>query len=316
MAVFSYIAKDSNQKGIKGSIVSDSPSAARRSLRDAGLTVISMSSIGENLPNRTALTEKPKDNSVDARGDFDVRRSPSIWNWGLDPTPFLGDLATLLSVGVPLVEALETLIRQAKGRWQGRLLALKESVESGLTLRDAMERQSDIFDELSISLVEMGENTGRLDDSLRRLADFKRRSSEFRDRVFNALMYPGVILVMSVGVSLFLMNFVVPTLLENLADMGQELPWPTKVLKFISDVIVSYGHYMLMFAIAAMFGVVLFLATKAGKRIRDQVVLKLPLVGNMSRKHRHPTECQHEPISSFNIQSQAFGKTILVSPIA
>jgi type II secretory pathway component PulF len=104
-------------------------------------------------------------------------------------------------------------------------------------------------------------------------------------------MYPGVILVMSVGVSLFLMNFVVPTLLENLADMGKELPWPTKVLKFISDVIVSYGHYMLMFAIAAMFGVVLFLATKTGRRIRDQVVLKLPLVGNMSRKQEISRVC-------------------------
>ncbi len=291
MAVYSYQAIRPDESTVNGSIASDSPAMARRELRDQGLTVIHLrelkrqSSTAEKMSigdeNRTTSTNKEPKNKT-------------FWSTALVRTPgkrsqakvagFLGELSTLLAVGVPLVDGLTTLIGQYKGWYGTRLMQLREAIQSGQTFSSAMAKQPDLFDELSLSLVEVGENTGRLDESLRCLADFKRRSVEFRDRVLNALLYPLIIFVMSIGVSIFLMTVVVPTLLANLADLGKELPWPTRVLKFISDSIVQQGWWLVLLFAATTFGVVAILRTRTGKRLRDELVSRVPLLGTMSRK--------------------------------
>ncbi len=266
MPVFEYKAIDQKRVSRHGVINSDSPRQARQELRELGLSV---TQISETQAGRK------RSNSLGSL----FRRNWDHWVAG-----FTGELATLLSVGVPLLDALTTLIAQYKGHASTIVIHLKDNVSSGRPLAESMSRQPEVFDTLCIKMVEVGENTGNLDDTLRQLSDFKRRSLEFKDRVLSALLYPMVILTVSLGVSIFLMTIVVPMLLENLEDTGKPLPLPTRLLKGASDVLVIHGWWLGILLGGAFIWVLMALQTDAGRRIRDRLLLRIPLIGTMSRK--------------------------------
>jgi len=195
-----------------------------------------------------------------------------------------GELATLLAVGVPLLEALDTLTRQYRGRVRTTLLSIKDHVSSGKSLAEATGKHPEFFDDLCVNLVEVGENTGKLDHSLGCISSFKRRAAEFQDRVISSLLYPAIVLAMCVAVSLFLMTVVVPLLLTNLVEAGKALPWPTQVLKVGSDFLLRYGFWLAIGLVAACTGVAAFARSLAGRRLFDRLLLALPVVGEMARK--------------------------------
>jgi len=182
------------------------------------------------------------------------------------------------------MEALETLTSQYRGKAKTIVLHLKDDIASGLPIAESMKRQPEVFDQLTIKMLEVGQNTGNLDEILRQVADFKRRSHEFKDRVLSALLYPAIILTVSVGVSIFLMTVVVPMLLENLLDTGKPLPWPTRVLQFVSSVLSQHGWWMAIAVVAGAVAVFGGLRTDKGKRFRDRLLAQIPLVGSMATK--------------------------------
>ncbi len=266
MPVFQYKALDPDQRVLNGVIDSDSPGQARQELRGQGLRVTEMMAA-----------------QADRKFSFSLKhifqRSHNHWVTG-----FTSELATLLSVGVPLLESLTTLIAQNKGPQESIVLHLKDDVSSGVPLAQAMARQPKVFDALCVKMVEVGENTGKLDDILRQLSEFKRRSLEFKDRVLSAMLYPMVILSVSLCVSVFLMTVVVPMLLENLEDTGKSLPMATRLLKAASDVLTANGWWLLLLVLVGIAGAVTALRTDSGKRFRDKALLKIPVIGTMSRK--------------------------------
>ncbi|MEL7499547.1 MAG: type II secretion system F family protein [Planctomycetota bacterium] len=264
MPVFQYQAIDRENRPHNGVIDSDSARQAREELRSLGFRV---SKIVESTP-KLGLS-------------IPIPFRPS---WGHWVASFCSELATLLSVDVPLVESLMTLRQQYKRQAEAVVLRLKDEVATGQSLAAAMKHQPDVFDELCIKMVEVGENTGRLDEVLRQVADFKQRSLAFRDRVLSSLLYPAILLSVSIAVSVFLMTVVVPMLLENLKDSGQELPWPTMMLQAISGFLVSYGWVLLILLIVDGFLVAITLRTEWGRRLRDRVLLKIPVIGKMSRQ--------------------------------
>ncbi|MEZ6049200.1 MAG: type II secretion system F family protein [Planctomycetaceae bacterium] len=127
-------------------------------------------------------------------------------------------MSTLLSTGIGLVEALDTLTEQYKGSFRTSLLMLRQKVTSGISLSEAMAEEPGIYDELTIQMVRVGENSGTLDTVLDRLADFRERYLLFKDRIVTALIYPAIIVTLAIGVSIFLMTVVMPMLLENLLE--------------------------------------------------------------------------------------------------
>lgn len=263
MPVFSYQAQTDGGQSVRGTISEPSPRQARNVLRQRGFSVLS-------------LEEVSAPGGVDPVGLGGASAS--------QVAAFTGELATLLAVGVPLLEALATLARQYRGRFRTRLLTIHDDVASGISLADALARHRRVFDELCVSLVEVGENTGHLDQSLENISRFKRRSSEFRDRVFSALLYPFIVLSACLGVSIFLMTVVVPMLLSNLEELGKTLPWPTRFLKSVSDFLISNGGLMALAAIVILALLVGFAQTASGGRWRDRLIWMLPVIGTMSRK--------------------------------
>ena len=266
MPVFDYKAIDQKEVARQGAIDSDSPRQARQELRERGLRVVKLSATSSRSVNFDSVPRI-------------FKRSWNHWLAG-----FASEMATLLSVGVPLMEALETLTSQYKGKAKSIVLHLKDDIASGLPIAESMKRQPEVFDQLTIKMLEVGQNTGNLDEILRQVADFKRRSHEFKDRVLSALLYPAIILTVSVAVSIFLMTVVVPMLLENLLESGKPLPLPTRVLSVLSGGLSQHGWWMGGVLVAGIVAVAAGLRTEKGRRLRDQLLLKIPLIGPMATK--------------------------------
>lgn len=265
MAVFAFKALDANLSTVRGTIVADTPRQARESLRARGLTIQAIAD------ERSAL-------------GWGTWR----WRWGSRPTSsvvsWVRELATLLAVGVPLLEAIDTIAKQYRGSFHNVLLMLRDRVASGASLAEAMRDHPAVFDALCLHLVEVGENAGTLESSLDRLAEFKERSLHLKNRVASALMYPAFVLVIGVLVSVFLMTFVVPNLLSALLEAGREPPLATRVVKAISDFLLNWWWLLLAAAGALALAVRAALLNEQGRTAWHRLQLRIPVLGDMLRK--------------------------------
>jgi general secretion pathway protein F len=264
MPIFAYEVVDSTARDFTGTIAADSARDARDKLRARGYLV-------EAIAEKTALASGKR--FLDRPG----RHSAQL-------TGVIRDLATLLGTGINLADALETLAAQHKGRVQASLVALRERVTGGLNFSDAMRSEPTLYDELTLQMVSVGENSGTLDQALDRLADFRERSLMFKDRVTTALIYPAIVVSLAVVVSIFLMTVVLPMLLENLIESGHPLPWPTRVLKKLSDVLTADSWWLLLVAGAAVASVISVSRTVWGRRAWHKMLFRLPLLGPLVKK--------------------------------
>ena len=269
MALYSYIASGGADAGtvpVRGTITADSPRQARDQLRTRGLV------IREITPQEPhAMRKSRMDRYLSRRQVGNV-------------TGLLQELLTLLGAGIPLLEALDTITRQHKGRFQRSILMLREHVAAGGSLAEAMAMQPALFDELTVSIVDVGENAGTLDTTLGKLVDFRRKSAGLKNRITSALMYPAIVLAAGLVVSIFLMAYVVPNLLSVLVESGKELPTATVVVKGLSDFLLGWWWALVLAGVAALVGLFGLLRTDRGLMIWHRMQLKVPLVGDLVRK--------------------------------
>jgi type II secretory pathway component PulF len=265
MAVFAFRALDANLATVRGTIVADTPRQARESLRARGLTIQAIAD------ERSAL------GLGTWRWRWASRPAASVVSW-------VRELATLLAVGVPLLEAIDTTAKQYRGSFHNVLLMLRDRVASGASLAEAMRDHPAVFDALCLHLVEVGENAGTLESSLDRLAEFKERSLHLKNRVASALMYPAFVLLVGVMVSVFLMTFVVPNLLSALLEAGREPPLATRVVKAISDFLLSWWWLLLAAAGAVVLAARAVLLSERGRTAWHRLQLRVPILGEMLRK--------------------------------
>ncbi len=266
MAVFTYKALDGRSAALSGVISADSPRSARDKLRMRGLSVQDVQLLDKTsheIPGLHLL----------------FRQSPAT------TTLCIRELSTLLGIGMPLLEAIDLLARQHRGRFRQTLLMLRDQVEQGASLADAMRKiPYGVFDEMTIHMVEVGESGGHLDKVLEELAGYKERSLQFKNRVVSALLYPCMVIVVALVVGLFLMSFVVPKLLSSLVEAGKELPLITQVIKGLSDLITGYWWMLILGAIAAIVAMAMILATAWGRHLFHRAQLGTPVLGELLRK--------------------------------
>ena len=191
-------------------------------------------------------------------------------------------LATLVGAGVPVVSALQSLSAQIDDPESRRVLVeILEGVRSGMSLARAVESQPGTFPELYASMVRAGEESGTLPLSLSRLADHLEEQARTVNRVRSALTYPLLMASVAGLVIVFLLSFVVPKIVGVFSHLGQALPLPTRVLIAVSGLFAA-GWWVLLLLLA---GLVVagrrYLATDKGKRARDSLLLRLPILGRI-----------------------------------
>ena len=193
-------------------------------------------------------------------------------------------LATLVDVGIPLLEALRILARRGSNRRLANVSGhLARRVEEGMPLSNAMAEHRDVFSSMFIGVVRAGEAGGILDESLRRLADLLERRAALRSRVTSALWYPAIALVVEVAVISLILFYAMPKLLSAYPDKAQ-LPKVTLALLALSNWFAHWWLLVIVLIAAVVVGVSYALQHPRGREVWDRTKLYLPGVGGMSRK--------------------------------
>lgn len=203
-----------------------------------------------------------------------------------DLVVFTRQFATLFNAGIPIVQGLEILSKQAENKSLGAIVGqVKSDVETGSTLSDALKRHPKLFDDLYVNLVAAGETAGVLDDILQRLAVYIEKNMKLKKKVKGALIYPGIVISVAVIVVAVILIFVIPVFAQIFTEMGVALPLPTRIVIAASKFLGGWGGLIVAVAIAgAAFGLVRYRRTEQGRKATDRVFLLLPLVGELLRK--------------------------------
>lgn len=200
-----------------------------------------------------------------------------------DKILFTKQLSVLLKSGVPLLQSLELLIDQFSGKLKTIIIELKDAIKEGQSLAVAMARYPKIFDTTYVQLVRAGEATGKLEMILDRLTEYMERRQEITKKVKSALRYPMIQLVFIGIVVVALMIFVVPNLARTFQQQKAELPWATKLLMTLSNLITSYYIVIIIAVIVLYLLFKYFKSTARGARIIDSIKLKIPIVRFFAR---------------------------------
>jgi type IV pilus assembly protein PilC len=194
-------------------------------------------------------------------------------------------LAIMVETGVTLSTALEGIVREEQNYSLKRVLSeLKSEVESGGDFSAALARHPRQFDKTYVALVKASEATGTLAEMLDRISRYLRKELETRGKVRAAMAYPSVMLVLAIGVTIFLLTYVLPKFTPLFTRKGIQLPKPTIVMMAISDVLLTYWYFWLAGAVALLVGFLVGKRTEPGRRIWDGVRIHLPIVGPVLRK--------------------------------
>ncbi len=202
-----------------------------------------------------------------------------------DISRFTRQFATMIGSGLPMIQCLEILAAQVESNELRKVInQIKDSVQGGSTLADALARHPKIFDQLYTNMVEAGEVGGALDVILNRLAVYREKADGLIRKVKGALMYPIVISVVATGVTIAMLTFIVPVFAKMFAGLGSELPTPTLVVLAISNFLKANFVYFIVGLVALLIGYRFYVKTPGGRLAADRVYINFPLLGTLIRK--------------------------------
>ena len=202
-----------------------------------------------------------------------------------DVVIFTRQFSTMVDAGLPLVQCLDILGKQADNPTFGeKILKVKGNIEIGNNLSESLKKFPEIWDSLYCNLVEAGEVGGILDIILRRLAEYIEKAEALKKKVKAAMVYPGAIMTVAFVVVAFLMIFVIPAFAAMFEGGGQELPGPTQIVMDVSNFFQHQWYVMIGGGVAFIFIFKKVYATERGNIEIDRIALKLPVFGMLIRK--------------------------------
>ena len=284
MPVYEYQGLDSRGKKTGGLVDADSSKAARLKLRKQGVFTTEIAE-GKGAVAAAHRSGSAKAGSKGAGLSKDVDFARFFSRIGIqDVSLATRQLSALLGAGIPLVESLGALADQVeKERFRIILREIREKVNEGSSLADALAGYPKVFSNLFVNMVRAGEQAGALEHVLERLADYTEASVELRGKVFAALTYPAVMMFVALGVITFLMAYVVPKITTLFKTRKAELPWITDVVVWVSDALKSWWWLMIALIVGGTVLLVRWYRTEEGRRQIDTRILKLPVLGRMLR---------------------------------
>jgi len=264
---FKYAAKDMNGKSISGSLEAPDRTAAIGMLRKQDLVIISLNEAAVKKSISLLFQPRKKKVKID------------------DLVIFSRQLATMVDAGIPLVGALDILGEQSENKtFAGIVMSVRNDVEAGSSLSDAMSKHKNAFSALFVNMVKAGESSGMLDEILDRVAIYLEKTSSLQRKIKSALVYPAVVTSMAVGITLLLLLKVIPVFKGIFEGFGAQLPTPTLVLIAISDALQKYFVIGIAIVIGVTIAAVKYVKTAKGRLGFDALMLKLPIFGQLFRK--------------------------------
>ncbi|MBZ0258788.1 type II secretion system F family protein, partial [bacterium] len=202
-------------------------------------------------------------------------------------------LSNLLASGIPLSRALVLLYKEttnpvAAARWK----EIHDLVVDGNSLADSMAQFPDTFPRVYIAMVQAGEVGGFLDLVLNQIAEFQSREKDLRSKVSSALIYPAVLLTLAIGVVIFLMVFFIPRFQKLFAGFGADLPILTQIIVAASDAVRNYGAFIAIGIGVAYYFTRTWLASERGKRVKENALLNMPIIGPLTAKFAMARFCR------------------------
>jgi len=257
MATYQYQARTVSGEQVAGIVQADNETAAIRALDERKLYPIRVS---EQRASRKAT------------GKIRLR----------DVGVMYGQMADLLRAGVPLLRALETIARAGVSERISRSLRrIAEGVSGGKTLADAMAEQPGVFTPLHIAMVRAGEKAGFLEDVLGNLSDFIERVDELRGRIRGAMIYPILLTMLAMSVTIFILTWVVPRF--KLVFGGRDLPALTKLMFSLSDLLLESWPLVLGGVVLAVLVIGGMVRSPWGRRMWESWRLRIPVIGKVTR---------------------------------
>jgi type IV pilus assembly protein PilC len=261
----SYAWKGRNRAGSvqEGALVAESKEIALAQLRRQNIVV-------------TGIRERGKEISLSKVGR---KVPPKIL------AVFTRQFSVMIDAGLPLVQCLEILaLQQEHKNFQKILLQVRQDVEAGSTLADAMRRHPKAFDNLYVNMIAAGEAGGILDTILQRLSVYIEKAVKLRSQVRSAMIYPvAVIFIAAIVVAVILLK-VIPTFAALFTSLGAELPLPTRVVIAASNFLARYFIFVVIAIAAVAYGIRRYYKTYRGRRVIDGLLLKTPILGMILRK--------------------------------
>ncbi|MGC1549545.1 MAG: type II secretion system F family protein [Rhodanobacter sp.] len=262
LTTYDWVALDKRGKKMKGEMPAKNASLVKAELRKQGMNPQTVRERKKPLFGSTGSTVKPGDVAIFSR-----------------------QIATMMSSGVPMVQSFDIIADGQKNvRFKNILLDVKQSIEGGASLHEALGRYPVQFDELYCNLVHAGETSGVLDTVLDTVATYKERTEGIKKKIKKALFYPAMVLAVVFLVCMIMLLFVVPVFAKTFQDAGAELPAPTQVLVSASKFMQSYWWLVLITVFGSITALVM--AKKRSKKFAhflDRLTLKLPIMGNIAR---------------------------------
>lgn len=263
MRRFKYRAKDkSTGKVVKGDIQAEDERAAGHLLIEQGYIPQSLVEEGTGLLGNTdRVTNK-------------------------DRITFTRQLATLIGAGLPLATSLRTVIEQTQARGMKKIAEeILINVESGKSLHESFALHPEVFNGVYLALIKAGEASGTLDLALKRLAEQEEKDAAMLSKIRGAMVYPGIILVVVLGVLAFMMTSVVPQVRQLYDDMGETVPGITQVLVDVSDFFGNFWWLVLIILAGVVAGCIYAVKrTPAGRKVMDSIKIHVPIFGGLFRK--------------------------------
>jgi type IV pilus assembly protein PilC len=263
MPTYDWEALDKRGKRMKGSMPAKNASLVKAELRRQGMNPQTVRERSKPLFGGSGKPVKARDVAIFSR-----------------------QIATMMASGVPMVQAFDIIADGQKNpRFKNMLVGVKQNIEGGATLHEALGQYPVEFDELYRNLVRAGESAGVLDTILDTVATYKEKTESIKGKIKKALFYPIMVMVVAVAVIMIMLLFVVPVFAKTFKDAGAQLPAPTQLLVTMSQFMQEYW-YILIFGIAGSI-VALIMAKKRSVKFAhflDRMALKMPVMGNIFRQ--------------------------------
>jgi type II secretory pathway component PulF len=341
--LFQYRALQGDGTMAEGQLEAGGRQEAFRQMEGRGLRPISLAEKG-NGKSPKAKAPSPKATNGDAKGKDKASKGEAAATTA--PTApglqisfgssnkisarmlenFTRLLSSLLEAGVPLSRALVILCKEAASPAAGaKWKQVHDLVIDGMSLADAMAKSPETFPRVYVAMVEAGETGGFLDVVLNQIAEFQAREKEMRAKVMTALLYPAILLVLALGVLTGMLVFFIPKFQGIFGEFGASLPLLTQIIVAISDLVRTYGLFLLVALFIAGYMVRNWLGSEQGRRTWEGWILRAPVVGPLLAQFAMSRFCRMlgtllgagvPLINALNVARRSIGNQVLVDAVS